>query len=132
LKNKEEDISDEKYSLYLKTSIFQSLLNIFLLYNQAKENFLREELELIALNIFEYLGIPDAEFDQYINNFSHTNIDVYFSAMAAVRLKNRLLNIYDKHIDGIKYFRDPKRGICFIIEKTRTHSKYKSVTGIFI
>ena len=84
-------------------------------------------MDLVCLNIFDKLGLPDKESEKYIELIAKTNTTQLFNFNSVFRLKSSLINTYEQLGQYDRYFRKDKRGICYILEKTPTKAYYKSI-----
>jgi hypothetical protein len=123
--------SNELRSLKLqdyKHKVISHLLIYHYLINHNKEkNPASQLLNLICLNIFDKLGLPDSDTDKYIELIAKTKTTHLFNYSAVIKLKKDLVQIFENIGQDSQYFRERYRGICFIIEENDSKVTYKSV-----
>jgi hypothetical protein len=130
------DTEDENYHLQKKERLKSEVLNRTVLfgamikdYCTKEEIFIEDEIDLMILNAFSALGLPDVNFDKFIEDVSVYEGDFVFNPTRIITRKNYFIQLYKESI-GEKYFYLPKVGYCRKIEYMGKRLKYKSVYGI--
>ena len=103
---------------------------LYIIERNSKEQFILNEIELLALNLFKKLGIPGDEFNQYIIDSSNLNNEILFSPAGVINLKNKYLKLFLSINDNDKYFWLGHSGFCISLDINHDIIKYKSVFNI--
>jgi len=123
-----EDTDKERFNKYLKDAIYYSMINIYLTDSNTPRS-VSNNIEIIALNIFEYIGEPDSSIHKFIDSISKTNEEVFFSAYLCNEMIDNYYQLYFNINENEKYFRMKNSGFCYIYEKDEHEIKYRSVYG---
>jgi len=121
------DLRELKMNDYKEKVISHILIYHFLINQNKADNPHSQTLDLVCLNIFDKLGLPDRESEKYIELIANTNTTQLFNFNSVFRLKSSLINKYEHLAQNDNYFREKYRGICYFLEKTPTKAYYKSI-----
>jgi hypothetical protein len=121
----------EKLSDYKTKTIYNSLFYFHLIDTLSQESFVRDEIELMAFNLFQGLDLSDSHFDQYLDDISRTEDEVLFNVSAAIHLKDELEEKFIELDNDERYFRIDHSGWCLVKEKNEHEVRYESIYGTF-
>ncbi len=121
------DVRELKMKEYQQKVISHLLIYHFLINQNKADNPHSQSLDLVCLNVFDKLGLPDDSSDQYIELISKTSSNQLFNVPQVLRLKNRLLTAFENISSKEVYFRENQRGICLILEAKSKSVFYKSL-----
>jgi hypothetical protein len=132
LKHDEELITGnelrELKMLEYKQKVISHILIYHFIINQNKaDNPHSQTLDLVCLNIFDKLGLPDSKSEEYIALIAKTSAIELFNFQHVIRLKRSLVNLFENLNNSDNYFVEKYRGICLITDKTTSRIYYKSV-----
>jgi hypothetical protein len=114
--------------LEYKEKVLSHILIYHFLINQNKaDNPHSQTLDLVCLNIFDKLGLPDKESEKYIELVAKTRTTKLFNFNNVFRLKSSLMDKYENLNGNENYFREKHRGICLITERKNNSICYRSV-----
>jgi hypothetical protein len=123
-KNEYEVNRLEQYIEQAKSHIFISL---FLIDRINNSEFIRQKLELISINLLHFMGLPNQNFNQYINNIISSLEEHTLSADNIITLKERFCDKFNILAESHNYFIFDHSGICQIIETTGNKYEYISL-----
>lgn len=125
----ENEIRKSKSEDYKQKLLCHTLIYYYLIHKNKPENPLSQCLDLVCLNLFNKLGLPNANCDEYINSISKSNFETHFNPNNVIKLKLKLLDNYNKVDSKLKYFFHKQHGICLILEKTSSKIYFKSLNN---
>jgi hypothetical protein len=135
LKHRLKDYSDNEYlgnkfNLFLQRVIYNSMLYLYIIERNSKEQFILDELELFALNLFNNVYVPDANFEQYIIDALGSNDQIFYSRSSIIHLKNKYADLLNNWQRNGMYLKIAHSGFCKIVNSNQQMIKYKSIYGI--
>ena len=121
------DLREFKMKNYQQKVLSHVLIYHYLINQNKEDNPHAQSLNLVCLNLFDKLGLPDEDSDHYIEQISKTGTIQLFNFSNVLKLKKQLINTYKNLSDSSSFFREKHRGICFILGKTESSVFYKSL-----
>ncbi len=121
------DLREFKMKNYQQKVLSHVLIYHYLINQNKEDNPHAQSLNLVCLNLFDKLGLPDENSDQYIEQISKTGNNQLFNFSNVLKLKKQLINTYKNLSESSSFFREKHRGICFILSKTDSSVFYKSL-----
>ena len=127
-----EEVLKDKFNIYLERAINNCMLYFYLLDHMLheKEEFLREEIRIMALNLFHYNTPPMIGFEQHFNHFNTLDGSRSINFLALLKFNDQLIDLYTSANEKPNYIKLPNSGYCQILEKTSNKIRYRSIHGI--
>lgn len=127
-----EDVSDNeirrsKMEDYKQKVICHIIIYHYLVHKNKPENPLSQSLDLVCLNLFHKLGLPDEHCDEYINSIIKSNFKTKYFPYNVLKLKMKLIADFNKIDSKNKHFFHNQYGVCLILEKTSSKIYFKSL-----
>jgi hypothetical protein len=101
------------------------MLNLHLIDKKNSEPVIKDQINLIGLNILFYCGLTDELFEEYIKNVSLNYQDQYFNPVNVFRLKDKILECCNEI--NPKYLFNPSHGFCKVIDVYEGNVQFKSL-----
>ena len=128
--NPDSEYESQKLEKYANDAIYNSILFIYLIQRQTSEKVILDQLDLIALNLFEYLGVPDHGFSDYINKVFKINEEMPNSTGALIEMCDQYLESYKTLDQQENFVKLDRLGICLIKDRDR-EIRYTGVFGSY-
>ena len=114
---------------YIQKAIYHLWVYIHLIQKKLAEETISKKIELVGLNLLHFLGKPDGDFKNYLNNMSKAYNDIYFNPANVLKFYEAQLGIYNGLNFNDKFMTLDHSGICKILEKRDNLLDYKSLFG---
>jgi hypothetical protein len=121
------DLRELKMKEYQQKVLSHLLIYHYLINQNKQDNPHSQSLDLVCLNVFDKLGLPDDSSDQYIELISKTSTNQLFNFSNVLKLKEQLIYTYENLSESDRFFREQHRGICFVLDRTDSSVFYKSL-----
>jgi hypothetical protein len=131
MEDSDDQYAEDRILDYRTKTIYNSMLYLHLIDTLSPEPFMYENIELLAFNHINRLGLTDSQFEQYLDDISRTEDEVMFNVSRVVRLRNNLEEKFVELDSNDNYFRIIHSGWCGVIEKNDKEVRYKSIFGSF-
>ena len=116
------DYSDNENKANKLNEYAQKVLQHLVLYHylinvNTTDNPRVEFTDLACLSIFQKMGLPNNEIDEYMEKLSKTNHTTHFNYLGPLRVKERLLGLFRDVNCTSEYFSTPVNGVCRITKQ---------------
>lgn len=122
----------EEQKRYRCKSINMSILCLYISSSEKNDGeYVKSEHDLLSLNLIEYLGTPEEDFNDFILSASVSKKFGNITIDALIRYKDSMLANHASLKSNEKYFKHPKHGICEVLEVDERNKKIKFRSPIY-